>query len=385
MEQWNAVKTNFFGKGALALLPVELKKRKYRRALIVTDSFLFQNGTADIVGQRLLEAGLEYAIYFEVEANPSEDVIEDCTSAAKELEVDVLVAVGGGSSIDTAKAVSILSVNGGRIRDYEGIGKSNIPGIPIVAVNTTAGTGAEVTAFYVITDRIRQSKMCMIDINCMVEIAVNDVDLMISMPPALTAATGMDALTHAIEAVLTPKATPLTDRDALWAIRQINEYLPIAVKDGNHVRAREQMAYAQYSAGMAFSNSGLGMVHAMAHAMGGFYNLPHGVCNAVLLPHVLAWNGRHPETQDDFAKLAEAMGIGHCGRGYYVQAVIQAVMYLSKTVGIPSQLTVDLTSGDFSALAELALADTCMPANRKQPNKEDIIEIYQKILRGKEN
>ncbi|MDO4764834.1 MAG: iron-containing alcohol dehydrogenase [Eubacteriales bacterium] len=380
MEQWNAVKTNFFGQGALALLTAELKKRKYRRALMVTDSFLYENGTADKVGRHILDAGMEYAIYYEVEANPSVEIVEACTYAAQELEVDVLVAVGGGSSIDTAKAVSILCVNGGRIGDYEGVGKSKKAGIPIIAVNTTAGTGAEVTSFYVITDRAKHSKMCMVDTNCMVEIAVNDTDLMVSMPPALTAATGMDALTHAMEAILTRGATPLTDKDAFWAIRQIKEYLPIAVKDGNHTLARERMAYAQYAAGMAFSNAGLGMVHAMAHAMGGFYNLPHGVCNAVLLPHVLHWNGQHPECASGFAKLAEAFEITARNQKQAVSAVVEAVKHLAGEVGIPPLLNVDLKPGDIEKLAELAMQDTCMPGNCKQPQKEVLVEIYRKIL-----
>ena len=312
---------------------------------------MFESGVAETVGKSLLQAGMEYAIYYEVEANPSVEIVEACTRAAKELAVDALVAVGGGSAIDTAKAVSILSINGGKIQEYEGVDKSKQAGIPIVAVNTTAGTGAEVTAFYVITDRQKHSKMCMIDTNCMVEIAVNDVDLMMSMPPSLTAATGMDALTHAVEAILTKEATPLTDKDAMWAIGRIKEFLPIAVKDGSNLLAREQMAYAQYAAGMAFSNAGLGMVHAMAHAIGGFYNLPHGVCNAVLLPHVLAWNGQHVEAAGGFLKLAQAWGMEVKETDRAVHAVTSAVAELAKEVGIPSQLKVSHKPEDVASLS----------------------------------
>lgn len=226
-----------------------------------------------------------------MQPNPTVEVVNECIKAAKVLDVDWLVAVGGGSAIDTAKPASIVLTNGGRVEDYEGINKSKKPGMPIAAVNTTAGTGSEVTTFYIVTDSKRHSKMCMVDKNCKVTIAINDIQFMMGMPQRLTAATGMDAMTHGIEAVLSNKANPLTDKDALWAIRTIQKYLPQAVADGNDLEARENMAYAEYVAGMAFSNGGLGMVHAMAHALGGKYNLPHGICNAVLLPYVMSFNG----------------------------------------------------------------------------------------------
>jgi len=213
-ERVNAVKTSFFGKGAISLLPEELKKRGYQRALIVTDKFLFETKVAEKVGEKILEANMEYAIYYQVTPNPTTTVVNECIDAAKALQVDILVAVGGGSAIDTCKAVSIVVANGGKVEDYEGEGKSAKRGIPIVAINTTAGTGSEVTSFYIVTDTVRHSKMCMIDTNCMVDIAINDVDFMMSMPKGLTASTGMDALTHAIEAALTWKSTPFTDKDA---------------------------------------------------------------------------------------------------------------------------------------------------------------------------
>ncbi len=380
-ERVNAVKTSFFGKGAISLLPAELKKRRYSRALLVTDRFLFDTKVAERVGDEILKADMEYAIYYEVTPNPTTEVVNACIQAARALQVDVLVAVGGGSAIDTCKAVSIVLANGGSVEDYEGEEKSGRRGIPIVAVNTTAGTGSEVTSFYIVTDSVRHSKMCMVDTNCMVDIAINDTDFMMSMPPGLTAATGMDAMTHAIEAALTWKSTPLTDKDAYWAIRVIREYLPRAVRDGSDVEAREMMAYAQNVAGMAFSNAGLGMVHAMAHALGGFYNLPHGVCNAVLLPYVLEYNGRFAEAAPRFRRIGDALGIG-AAEPDAVKAVVNAVRALSAQVGIPAGLRElkNVKEADFPALARLAMADTCMSANIGKAAPEDVIGVYRAAM-----
>ena len=210
-ERINAVKTSFFGKGAIQLLGPELQKMGIRRALLVTDRFLYDSGAAARVGQVLSGAGVEYAVYYNVQPNPTVQVVNDCIEAARTLQVQLLVALGGGSAIDTAKAASIVVACGGTVEQYEGENKSSKPGLPIVAVNTTAGTGSECTSFYIVTDPVRHSKMAMVDPNCMVSIAVNDTDFMSSMPPKLTAATGMDALTHAIEAALSKNANPLTD------------------------------------------------------------------------------------------------------------------------------------------------------------------------------
>ena len=308
-ERINAVKTSFFGKGAIRLLGPELQKMGIRRALLVTDRFLYDSGAAARVGQVLSDAGVEYAVYYNVQPNPTVQVVNDCIAAARTLQVQLLVALGGGSAIDTAKAASIVVACGGTVEQYEGENKSSKPGLPIVAVNTTAGTGSECTSFYIVTDPVRHSKMAMVDPNCMVSIAVNDTDFMSSMPPKLTAATGMDALTHAIEAALSKNANPLTDKDAYWAIQAIVQNLPRAVANGQDEAARTMMAYAENVAGMAFSNAGLGMVHAMAHALGGHYNLPHGVCNAVLLPYVLAFNSRSPVCRERFMIIAAAMGL----------------------------------------------------------------------------
>lgn len=381
-----AVTTSFFGYGSIAALPAEMKARGAKRALIVTDRFLYESGIAKKVGDVLLMADMEYAIYYEVQPNPTVEVVNDCIEAARALDVDWLVAVGGGSPIDTAKAVSIVLANGGKVEDYEGINKSGKPGLPVVAVNTTAGTGSEVTTFYIVTDNKRHSKMCMVDTNCKVTIAVNDTQFMIGMPKGLTAATGMDAITHAIEAVLSKRANPLTDKDALWAIRVIKEYLPRAVADGNDLEAREQMAYAEYVAGMAFSNGGLGMVHAMAHSLGGMYNLPHGICNALLLPHVMKFNGNTAKTGGGFQKIAAALEIAGAERLTEAEAAeksIEAIVSLSRTVGITQNLKeLKVNVQDFKNLSSLACRDACMEDNPIMPSVEEVVGVYMEAYHG---
>lgn len=387
MERINAVKTSLFGKGVIKQLPEELKKMGSSRALVVTDRFLYETGVAERVGAVLLEGNVAYAIYYQVQPNPTTAVVNQCIDAAKALEVDLLVAVGGGSAIDTAKAVSIVLANGGRVEDYEGVGKSQRPGLPVIAVNTTAGTGSEVTSFYIVTDPEKHSKMAMVDINCMVHIAVNDIDFMISMPPGLTAATGMDALTHAIEALLSKRATPYTDKDALWAMETIYRYLPAAVADGQNEHARTMMAYGSYTAGMAFSNAGLGMVHAMAHALGGAYNLPHGVCNALLLPYVLEFNASSPEVVRRFAKIVRAFhGEKKNGaEGYEAIAEgIRMIRELSRKIGVPQTLGSfeKVKTTDFPMLAELAIQDTCMSDNLIMPSIEEVVQVYKRAYQG---
>ena len=365
-ERINAVKTSFFGKGAIRLLGPELQKMGIRRALLVTDRFLYDSGAAARVGQVLSDAGVEYAVYYNVQPNPTVQVVNDCIAAARTLQVQLLVALGGGSAIDTAKAASIVVACGGTVEQYEGENKSSKPGLPIVAVNTTAGTGSECTSFYIVTDPVRHSKMAMVDPNCMVSIAVNDTDFMSSMPPKLTAATGMDALTHAIEAALSKNANPLTDKDAYWAMQAIVQNLPRAVANGQ-------------------DDAGLGMVHAMAHALGGHYNLPHGVCNAVLLPYVLAFNSRSPVCRERFMTIAAAMGLqGTFTPDTAAPAVIQFVRQLSAGVGIPANLAQlnKVDPADFAALAELALHDTCMSTNQITPTRDEVVAVYTAAFRG---
>ncbi len=388
MERINAVPVSFFGKGAISLLPAELRKRNLKRALIVTDKFQYESGAAAKVGDKLLEAGAAYAVYYNVQPNPTTTVVNECINAARALQVDFLAALGGGSAIDTAKAVSIVMANGGKVEDYEGVDKSHTHGIPIVAINTTAGTGSEVTSYYVITDPVRHSKMAMADPNCMVTIAINDIDFMMTMPPALTAATGMDVMTHAIEAVCSTTATPLTDKDAVWSITKVKDYLPRAVANGSDEEARTMMAYAENIAGMAFSNGGLGMVHAMAHALGGFYNLPHGVCNAVLLPRVIAFNGQTPAGQERFRTVAAALelpGAATMSGPEAVKAVVACIAALNKTVGIAGSLKElkGVDPKDFGSLADLALHDSCMTTNIIQPTKDQVISVYQAAYEGR--
>ncbi len=379
-ERINSVKVSFFGKGAVRFLGAELQKMQITRVLVVTDRFLYQSGAAQRVGQVLSDAGVEYAVYYNVQPNPTVQVVNECIEAAKAMAVEMLVALGGGSAIDTAKAASIVLANGGTVEQYEGTDKSCKAGLPIAAINTTAGTGSECTAFYIVTDPASHRKMAMVDVNCMVSIAVNDIDFMSSMPPSLTAATGMDALTHAIEAVLSKNASPLTDKDALWAITAIVQNLPAACHNGGDENARTMMAYAEYTAGTAFSNAGLGMVHAMAHSLGGRYNLPHGVCNAVLLPYVLSYNARETATRSRFARIAEAMGLDDRS----AQAVIREVSALNAQIGIPASLRElkGVDPADFPALADAALQDTCMRTNPVLPAKTDVTAVYMAAYHG---
>lgn len=373
-ERIDAVKTSFFGKGAVRLLGPELKKMGITRALLVTDRFLYESGAAAKVAKVLSDAGVAFAVYYNVQPDPTVQVVNDCIAAASAISAQMLVALGGGSAIDTAKAASIVLANGGSVEQYEGTGKSARPGLPIVAINTTAGTGSECTSFYIVTDPVRHSKMAMVDTNCMVAIAVNDTDFMRSMPPKLTAATGMDALTHAIEAVLSQNASPITDKDALWAIETITKYLPLAVRNGEDEQARTMMAYAENVAGMAFSNAGPGMVHAMAHALGGRYNLPHGVCNAVLLPYVLTFDAQLPEYRQRFQTIARAMSLPS-GEPL---AVVAAVRQLNQQVGICASLEElkVVEAAHFAELSALAMQDTCMSSNLVPLTLAQVIAVY---------
>ena len=377
-ERINAVKTTFFGKGAVRLLGPELKKTGIRRALLITDRGLYQSGLADKVARVLSDAGIEYAVYYNVKPNPTVLTVNECLAAARAIDAGVLIALGGGSAIDTAKAVSIVMANGGRVEQYEGVNKSIHAGLPLVAINTTAGSGSECTSYYVVTDPVRKTKMAMEDINCMVSIAVNDIDFMSSMPPKLTAATGMDALTHAIEAIFSKEATPITDKDAVWAIDTIISCLPRAVQNGADEHARTMMAYAENVAGMAFSNAGLGMVHAMAHALGGHYNLPHGVCNAVLLPYVLRFDMGRMAFEDRFRTVAKAMGL------VTAQEVIDKIADLNAYIGIPSRLSElkEVKPEDFKELAALAMHDTCMQSNLIEVSNQDVIMVYNAAFGG---
>lgn len=383
--RYNCVATNLFGPGSLNMLKEEIKNRKLGCALIVTDKPLIKAGVVACVEKVLSGAGVSCTLFDEVIPNPTVEIVNSGLESCRKACADFLVAIGGGSSIDTAKAIGILATNGGPVEKYEGINKSAKRSLPIAAVNTTAGTGSEVTSFYVITDTKRHSKMVMVDSNCMVGIAVNDPELMVSMPKSLTAATGMDALTHALEAYLSKNASPLTDKDALWAIQTIRKYLPRACEKGDDMEARSMMAYAEYTAGMAFSNGGLGMVHAMAHPLGGLFNLPHGLCNAMLLPYVMEYNANDKEVQKRFKDIAAAMGIKGANWMVPYRAALEVtadIRRLLKQLCIPAKLSeLGVKEQDIENMAQYALNDVCMATNPRNPSLQDVVSVYHKAYK----
>ena len=323
------------------------------------------------------------AVFGGAEPNPTDKNVEAGVAAYLADGCDSIISLGGGSSHDCAKAIGLVASNGGKIADYEGVDKSSNPMVPLLAINTTAGTASEITRFCIITDTARKVKMCIVDWRVTPQIAINDPELMRGMPPALTAATGMDALTHAVEAYVSTNANPLTDAAALMAIKMISQYLPKAVANGVYMKARDKMAYAQYLAGIAFNNASLGYVHAMAHQLGGFYNLPHGVCNAILLPYVEEFN--LIGNLNRFRDMAEAMGENIEGLSTNDAALkcIAFIRNLAKQVGIPANLKVlGVKPEDFEIMAEHAMQDACMATNPRIATKEQVIEIYRRAYEG---
>lgn len=372
---------SMIGPGVLADVGGEIKSMGSSKSLLVTDKVLTDLGVVKKLTDVLDAAGVEFAIYDGVQPNPNCANVNDGLKVLQDNGCDSIVSLGGGSPQDCAKAISILATNGGDIKDYEGVFKSTKKGLPIVSINTTAGTASEVTINYVITDEARKVKMVMVDKNCLATIAVNDPELMIAKPAALTAATGMDALTHAIEAYITKGAYCLTDALALEAIKLISGSLREAVAKGDDLEARSQMAFGSFVAGMSFSNCGLGVVHSLAHQLGGIYNLPHGVCNAILLPHVTRYNAA--SCGDKLRDVAEAMGVDTAGMDCEAAnaAAIAAIESLSADVGIPSGLK-ELGVGEdkLQVMAELALQDPCAPGNPRDMTLEDAIEIYKSAM-----
>ncbi|MGU8249022.1 L-threonine dehydrogenase [Clostridium perfringens] len=353
----------------------------FKKALIVTDKVLGQIGIVKKVTDVLDNKNIEYAIYDETKPNPTVKNINDGLALLKEKECDFVISLGGGSAHDCAKGIALLATNGGEIKDYEGVDKSKKPQLPMVGINTTAGTGSEMTLFAIITDEERHIKMALVDKHLTPIIAVNDPMLMLAMPKSLTAATGMDALTHAIEAYVSTAATPITDACAEKAIELISNYLVNAVENGQDVEARDMMAYAEYLAGMAFNNASLGYVHAMAHQLGGFYNLPHGVCNAILLPHVQEYNKATSASR--LAKIAKIMGgnIEGLTDEQGADLCIDMIKSLSQTIGIPEGLGVlGVKESDFETLATNALNDACSLTNPRKGNLEEVIAIFRKAM-----
>lgn len=372
---------SMLGPGVLSDVGNEIKAMGCVKALLVTDAVLTQLGVVAKLTAVLDAAGIEYSIFDGVQPNPTCANAEAGLKVLQENGCDSIVSLGGGSPQDCAKAVSILATNGGDIRDYEGVFKSAKKGLPIVAINTTAGTASDVTINYVITDEERHLKMVMVDKNCLATIAVNDPELMIAKPAALTAATGMDALTHAIEAYITLGAYRLTDALALEAIQLISESLRDAVAKGDDLEARSKMAYGSFVAGMSFSNCGLGVVHSLAHQLGGVYNLPHGVCNAVLLPHVMRFNVS--VCAEKMAQVAVAMGVDISGMSVdaAADAAIVAVEKLSADVGIPAGLReLGVQDEKLEEMAKQALVDPCAPGNPRDMSLEDAVSIYKAAL-----
>ncbi|HII4525029.1 TPA: L-threonine dehydrogenase [Clostridium perfringens] len=353
----------------------------FKKALIVTDKVLGQIGIVKKVTDVLDNKNIEYAIYDETKPNPTVKNVNDGLALLKEKECDFVISLGGGSAHDCAKGIALLATNGGEIKDYEGVDKSKKPQLPMVGINTTAGTGSEMTLFAIITDEERHIKMALVDKHLTPIIAVNDPMLMLAMPKSLTAATGMDALTHAIEAYVSTSATPITDACAEKAIELISNYLVNAVENGQDVEARDMMAYAEYLAGMAFNNASLGYVHAMAHQLGGFYNLPHGVCNAILLPHVQEYNKATSASR--LAKIAKIMGgnIEGLTDDQGADLCIDMIKSLSQTIGIPEGLGVlGVKESDFEILATNTLNDACSLTNPRKGNLEEVIAIFKKAM-----
>ena len=374
---------NVFGEGAVQEAGDLVKSLGAKKCLIVTDRYLGQIGMADRVQGILKKAGIEACIFAGAEPNPTDKNVEAGARFYQENECNSIISLGGGSSHDCAKGIGLVAANGGQIADFEGVGKSSKPMIPLMAINTTAGTASEITRFCIITDTSRKVKMAIVDWRVTPQIAINDPELMKGMPPSLTASTGMDALTHAIEAYVSTDANPLTDAAAIMAIKMIAHYLPKAVANGNYMKARDKMAYAQYLAGIAFNNASLGYVHAMAHQLGGFYNLPHGVCNAILLPYVESYN--LIGNMNRFRDVAQAMGVQVEGISVTCAAekAIEAIKKLSRQLEIPTDLKqLGVREEDFGIMADNAKKDVCQLTNPRTATREQVIEIYRQAYVG---
>ena len=367
------------GSGSCKQIPDRLACRDAKYPLIVTDKGIVACGILKTITDILDAAGVKYAVYDGAVPNPTDKNVEEAFAMYKEKGCDSLLTLGGGSSHDCGKGVGFLVANGGKIHDYEGVDKSSNPFPPYVAVNTTAGTASEMTRFCVITDTSRKVKMAIVDWRCTPGVAIDDPDLMMGMPAGLTAATGMDALTHAIEGFTTKGAWEMTDMFHLKAIEIIAKSLRAAV--AGESEGFEGMALGQYVAGMGFSNVGLGIVHSMAHTLGAVYDTPHGVGNAILLPTIMEYNA--PVTGDKYKYIAAAMGVEGVeamSQEEYRKAACDAVRKLSADVGIPADLKDIVKAEDLDFLAESAFADACRPGNPRDTSVEEIKELFLKLM-----
>jgi len=367
------------GIGAYKEIGGKVKALGGKKPFICTDKGITGAGITDQIAKLIKkDVGVDCVVFDDTIPNPTDTNVAAGLKVFQDNKCDLIISLGGGSSHDCGKAIGVVSTNGGKIHDYEGIDKSTKPMPPFIAVNTTAGTGSEMTRFCIITDTSRKVKMAIVDWRVTPNIAINDPLLMAGMPPALTAATGMDALTHAVEAYVSIIATPVTDACAIKAMQLISDNLRAAVANGGDMYARDQMAYAEYLAGMAFNNASLGHVHAMAHQLGGFYDLPHGVCNAILLPHVERFN--MIAKMDRFVDIAVAMGEPVEGLSVRAAAekALDAIKQLSQDVGIPSGLKeLGVKEQDLKIMAENAQKDACGLTNPRCPKLDDVIEIYK--------
>ena len=371
-------KISLMGVGCIKNIPTEIKTLGFKKGLIVTDKVLNKLGLVKKITNLLDENNIEYIIYDETKPNPTTKNVDEGLKLLKDNKCDFVISFGGGSPHDCAKGIALLATNGGDIKDYEGVNKSEKPQLPLIAINTTAGTGSEMTIFSIITDEDRHIKMALVDKNMTPIIAVNDAELMLDMPKGLTAATGMDALTHAIEAYVSTIATPITDACAEKAITLISNNLKRAVDNGYDLEARDNMAYAEYLAGMAFNNASLGYVHAMAHQLGGKFDLPHGVCNAILLPYVQEFNKKAVASRlKDVAKLMGGNTEG-LSDDEGADLAINMIKELSKSVTIPSGLEkLNVDKASFEELSKNALKDACGLTNPIQAQLSDIISIFE--------
>ena len=373
--------TSYHGAGAIQVIPDEIKGRGFKKAFVCSDPDLIKFNVTKKVTDILDDAGIAYEIYSQIKANPSVDNVKTGVEAFKASGADCIIAIGGGSSMDTAKAIGIIIANPdfGDVISLEGVADTKNKSVPIIAVPTTAGTAAEVTINYVITDEEKHRKMVCVDVHDIPVVAVVDPDMMSSMPKGLTAATGMDALTHAIEGYITAGAWELSDMFHLKAIEVIARTLRGAVE--NTPEGREGMALGQYIAGMGFSNVGLGIVHSMAHPLGALYDTPHGVANAIILPTVMEYNA--PATGDKYKYIAQAMGVEgteNMTQEEYRKAAVDAVRKLSADVGIPADLKEIVKPEDVDFLAQSAFDDACRPGNPKETSVEDIEKLYRSLL-----
>lgn len=373
--------TSYHGKGAINSIADEVKARGFKKALVCCDPDLIKFGVADKVFNVLKGADIDYSVFSDIQANPTIQNVQHGVESFKESGADCIIAIGGGSSMDTAKGVGIIIANPefADVRSLEGVAPTKNKSVPIIAVPTTAGTAAEVTINYVITDSEKNRKMVCVDVHDIPVVAVVDPDMMSTMPASLTAATGMDALTHAIEGYITKGAWTLSDMFHIKAIEIIANNLRGAV--ANTAEGREGMALGQYVAGMGFSNVGLGIVHSMAHPLGALYNTPHGVANAIILPTVMEYNA--PATGDKYRDIAKAMGVEGTENMSIEEArkaAIDAVKQLSKDVGIPADLKEIVKPEDIPFLAQSAFDDACRPGNPRDTSVEEITELYKSLI-----